>query len=228
MTAARVEHDADVSGEGVAACSTVHLMDQGNLKGKLKKETTYMKFTYKRLLATGVLLASIAASSGLATAQTAEAGQAPVPLVVMSAEPAVTGVIHVLKATYISTCLPNCPIFAIPAGTPVALDAVTTINCPAKVGKTCTITDDAWIELQNTSSTTNNPEALGFYVDGKDADFLYDGGGGTPGGFYFDAIAHKTAVTTVGPGKHTVQTQTYSVSGANGNGWTATYRVYVP
>ena len=91
-----------------------------------------MKFTYKRLLATGVLLASIAASSGLATAQTAEAGQAPVPPVVMSAEPAVTGVIHVLKATYISTCLPNCPIFAIPAGTPVALDAVTTINCPAK------------------------------------------------------------------------------------------------
>jgi hypothetical protein len=195
---------------------------------KLKKEITSMEFTYKRVLAAAGLLALIAASSVLVSAQTPEAGQAPVPPVAMSAEPAVTGVIHVLKATYISTCLPNCPIFAIPAGTPVALDAVTTINCPAKVGKTCTITDDAWIELQNTSSTTNNPEALGFYVDGNDADFLYDGGGGTPGGFYFDAIAHKTAVAKVGPGKHTVQTQTYSVSGANGNGWTATYRVYVP
>ena len=40
---------------------------------------------------------------------------------------------------------------------------------------------------------------------------------------------HKTAVATgVSPGTLTVQTQTYSVFGANALGWTATYRVYVP
>ncbi len=211
-------------GNGIAACSTAGLMDEG----KLKKETTYMKSTYKTVLATGMLLALIAAPTALVTAQTAEAGKAPMPSYAMGAEPAVTGVNHVLKATYIATCLPNCTAFAVGAGSAVPLDAVTTINCPAKAGKTCTITDDAWIEIQNTSSTTNNPEALGFYVDGSDADFLYDGGGGTPGGFYFDAIAHKTAVATVSAGKHTVQTFTYSLFGANADGWTATYRVYVP
>ena len=187
-----------------------------------------MKYTYKTALATGVLLALIAAPTALVKAQTT-AEKSPMPPYAINNGPAVTGVNHVLKATYISTCLPGCTTFAIGAGTAVPLDAVTTINCPAPIGKTCTITDDAWIELQNTSGTTDNPEALGFYVDGADADFLYDGGGGTPGGSLFDAIAHKTAVATgVSHGTHTVQTQTYSVFGANASGWTATYRVYVP
>ena len=145
-----------------------------------------------------------------------------------NAGPQVTAVNHLLKATYISTCLPGCTTFSIAGGTAVPLDAVTTINCPAPIGKTCTITDDAWIELQNTGGS-DNPEALGFYLDGVDADFLYNGSSGTPGGSFFDGLAHKTAVATVvSRGSHTVQTLTYSVLGANASGWTATYRVYVP
>ena len=187
-----------------------------------------MKFTYKTVLATGMLLGIIAASTALLQAQTSDAEKSPMPPFVTSAEPAVTGVNHVLKATYISTCLPGCTTFAIGAGTAVPLDAVTTINCPAKAGKTCTITDDAWIELENPTAGAN-PEALGFYLDGNDADFLYNGGAGTPSASRFDGLAQKTAVATgVSPGSHTVQTLTYSIFGANASGWTATYRVYVP
>ena len=106
-------------------------------------------------------------------AQTA-AETSPMPQHVENAQPAVAGVNHVLKATYISTCLPGCTTFSIAANTAVPLDAVTTISCPAPIGKTCTITDDA------------------------------------------------------SRGSHTIQTQAYSLFGANASGWTATYRVYVP
>lgn len=194
-----------------------------------------MKYKDKGALAMGALLALIAAVSTLTNptasvqAQTGEAEKAPMPPSFLDVGPAVAGVNHVLSKTYINTCLPSCSIFAIGAGAAVPLDKLTTINCSAPVGKTCTITDDAWIQLENTSTTTNNPEALGFYVDGVDADYYYNGGGGTPGGPLYDATAHKTAVATkVSRGTHTVQTLTYSVYGANGNAWTATYRVYVP
>lgn len=194
-----------------------------------------MKYKYKGALAMGALLALIAAVSTLTNptasvkAQTGEVEKALMPPTFLDASPAVAGVDHVLSKTYINTCLPSCSAFAVGAGKAIPLDQLTTINCPAPVGKTCTITDDAWIQLENTSSTTNNPEALGFYVDGVDADFYYNGGGGTPGGPLYDAIAHKTAVAAkVSRGTHTVQTLTYSVDGANGSAWTATYRVYVP
>lgn len=189
----------------------------------------------KRAVTIGLLLALFAAVITLTNptasvkAQSAAEGKAPMPPTFLDVRPAVAGVNHLLKETYISTCLPNCSPFAVGAGTAVPLDAAITISCPAPIGKTCTLTDDAWIQLENTSGTTNNPEALGFYVDGVDADFFYNGGGGTPGGPDYDAIAHKTAVATqVSRGTHTVQTLTYSVFGANGNAWTATYRVYVP
>ena len=194
-----------------------------------------MKYKYKGALAMGALLALIAAVSTLTNptasvkAQTGEAEKAPMPASFLDAGPAVAGINHVLSKTYINTCLPNCSSFTIGAASAIPLDQLTTINCPAAIGKTCTNTDDSWIELENTSTTTNNPEALGFYVDGVDADFFYNGGGGTPGGPQFDAIAHKTAVAKqVSRGTHTVQTLTYSVYGANGGAWTATYRVYVP
>jgi hypothetical protein len=193
-----------------------------------------MEHKYKTAVAKGVRLALIAAAvtlinpNALVNAQTGGAEKAPMPPIAMNVAPEVTGVNHVLKATYIHTCLPSCTSFTVGAETAVPLDAVTKINCPAPIGKTCTITDDAWIELENTSSSAN-PEALGFYVDGNDADFLFNGGAGTPGGGQYDGLAHKTAVATgVSRGTHTVQTLTYSVFGANAAGWTATYRVYVP
>jgi len=176
-----------------------------------------------------IVLCVLAMVSLSAWAQTGAPEKAPAPPSVQNVVPPVAAVNHIIKATYINTCLPSCPVFAIGAGAIVPLDAVTTINCPAPIGKTCTITDDAWLELQNTSATTNNPETLELFVDGVLIDGYYDGGGGTPGGFFFDALAEKTAVaTTVSRGLHTVQTQTDSLDGANGAAWTATYRVYVP
>jgi len=194
-----------------------------------------MKHRYTRPLAIAVLLALVAAvviltkPTASVKAQTGGVPKAPMPPSVINVGPPVTGVHHVLQETYINTCMPNCGVIAISGETLVPLDAATTINCPAPVGKTCTITDDSWIELQNASTATNNPEALAFYVDGILADQFNDGGGGTPGGPEYDAIAHKTSVfRKVSSGTHTVQTQTVSLYGANGGAWTATYRVYVP
>jgi hypothetical protein len=174
------------------------------------------------------VLAITLVTSAFVSAQTGAPTKSPMPRTYTSNQPAVAGVNHVLKATYVSTCLPGCSTFAVAGGTAVPLDALTTINCPAAVGKTCTIVDDAWIELNNPTGAAN-PEALGFYLDGNDADFLYNGGSGTPNGGQFDGLAHKSAVATgVTRGAHTVQTLTYSVFGAFASGWTATYRVYVP
>ena len=195
-----------------------------------------MKHRYTRPLAIAVLLALISAvvvltkPTASVKAQTGAVPKAPMPPSVINVGPPVTAVNHVLKGTYINTCLPApCDLFALGALTIVPLDAVTTIHCPAPIGTTCTITDDAWIELENTSTATNNPEALYFYVDGTPSDPFWDGAGGTPRGQEFDGLAHKTAVTfQVSRGTHTVQTQTLSLAGANGGAWTATYRVYVP
>ena len=79
---------------------------------------------------------------------------------------------HILKGTYISTCLPNCNPFTLMANTSVALDAPTTINCPAAVGSTCTITDTAWLQSQNTGPTGNNAGALQLVLDGAAIDLI--------------------------------------------------------
>jgi hypothetical protein len=191
-----------------------------------------MKNNYQTALANRARLVLIAAtviliiSTPFVNAQSA--AKSSMPPYAVNPGPEVAGVNHVLKATYIHTCLPSCSDFAVGAGDAIPLDALTTITCPAASGKTCTITDDAWIELENTSGKAN-PEALGFYLDSTDADFLYNGGAGTPDGGQYDGLAHKTAVATgVSSGKHTIQTLTYSVFGANASAWTAVYRVYVP
>ena len=195
-----------------------------------------MKHRYTRPLAIAVLLALISAvivltkPTASVKAQTGGMPTAPMPPSDTNVSPpVVTGVNHVLKETYIHTCLPNCNGFAMKSGVYIALDPWTEINCPAPVGKTCTITDDVSISLENTSTTTNNPAALIFYIDGSFQEDYLAGGGGTPGGPYPDAIAQKSAVIArVSPGTHTVQTRTFSLYGAMGQTRTTTYRVYVP
>jgi len=201
-----------------------------------KKEITHMKHRYTRPLAIAVLLALVAAvvvltkPTASVKAQTEGVPKASMVPSVINVGPPVTGVNHVLKGTYINTCMPaNCTLLTIVPGTLVGLDAATTIHCPAPIGTTCTITDDAWIELANSSTAINNPEIVSLYVDGNSTDQFFDGNAGTRSGSAFDGLAQKTAVATkVSPGTHTVQTATSSSYGADGYAWTATYRVYVP
>ena len=130
---------------------------------------------YTRPLAIAVLLALVAAvviltkPTASVKAQTEGVPKAPM----------VTGVNHILQGTYINTCIPSCPPLVIFPEELLPLDAVTTINCPAPTGKTCTITDDMWIELQNTSTNSNNTETLLFSsMAGGFADQFNDGGAG--------------------------------------------------
>jgi hypothetical protein len=181
-----------------------------------------MHYAYKTVVVLGLLLALIAIPTALA--QTAEKGPTPPAI---SVTPAATGVNHALKDTYIATCLPDCGIFAL-TDTLTPLDAATTITCPAATGKTCTITDEVWIETENTSTTTNNPVFLEFYVDGTAVEGFFDGGGGTPGGPLYDSEGFKITLATIGKGTHTIQTEAASEYGANGAAWLVTYRVYVP
>jgi hypothetical protein len=150
-------------------------------------------------------------------AQAAESNQLPV-----------AAVNHILKGTYINTCVPSCNIFTLAANTGVALDAPTTIICPAAVGSTCTITDMAWLQSQNTGSTSNDAGALQLVLDGNTVDFNLSGGS-PANAFYFDGLFSKISVAGgVSRGTHTVQTQARSVKGANGSAWTAKYEVYTP
>jgi len=150
-------------------------------------------------------------------AQAAESNQLPV-----------AAVNHILKGTYINTCVPSCNIFTLAANTGVALDAPTTIICPAAVGSTCTITDTAWLQSQNTGSTSNDAGALQLVLDGNTVDFNLSGGS-PANAFYFDGLFSKISVASgVSRGTHTVQTQARSVKGANGSAWTARYEVYTP
>jgi hypothetical protein len=142
--------------------------------------------------------------------------------------PAVPGVAHTLLTTYIHTCIPNCSTFALPAGTFVPLDAVTTINCAAPLGHTCTITLQAWIQTQNTSSTGNNAGSVNMLVDGRTTP-TYFGGDSPPNAFFYDGLFNRSDVVTgVSRGTHTVRTQARSEFGANGGAWTAIYSVYTP
>lgn len=144
------------------------------------------------------------------------------------AGPAVPGVAHRLLTTYINTCIPNCGTFALPASSFVPLDAVTTINCAAPLGHTCTITLQAWIQTQNPSSTGNNAGAVAMLVDGRIISGYFSGDSPPNAGFYDGLFNRSDVVTGVSRGVHTVQTGAISVYGANGGAWTAIYNVYTP
>ena len=145
-----------------------------------------------------------------------------------AAGPAVPGVAHRLLTTYINTCIPNCGTFALPASTLVPLDAVTTINCAAPLGHTCTITLQAWIQTQNPSSNGNNAGALAMLVDGRITSGYFSGDSPPNAGFYDGLFNRSDVATGVSRGVHTVQTGAFSLKGANGGAWTAIYNVYTP
>jgi hypothetical protein len=175
-----------------------------------------------------VTRANVLASQAQTADEQSEQTMGPPVRAAESNQPPVAAVNHILKGTYINTCLPSCNIFTLTANTSVALDAPTTIICPAAVGSTCTITDTAWLQSQNTGTLGNNAGALQFVVDGTTTDFDFSGGSPADA-FYFDGLYSKISVAVgVTRGTHTVQTQARSVKGANGGAWTAKYEVYAP
>ena len=175
-----------------------------------------------------VTWANVLASQAQTAAEQSEQTMGPPARAAGSSQPPVMAVNHLLRGTYINTCLPNCNIFTLTANTSAALDAPTTINCPAAVGNTCTITDTAWLQSQNTMPTGNNAGALQLVLDGTTVDFNFSGDS-PANAFYFDGLYSKISVASgVSRGPHTVQTQARSVGGANGSAWTAKYDVYTP
>jgi hypothetical protein len=192
----------------------------------------------KGVVTVGILLALIAAIltltnvAALLKAQTAAdpKGNSSAPAAA-SVVPAVAAVNHILKGTYINTCTPytSCPAITLPAATEVALDAPTTITCSAAVGKTCTITDDAWLQLINNTSDGNNAASVTLVLDGVPSATYFSGSTGTPSGTWYDGLASKTDIAiNVAHGTHTVYTEARSEYGGKGGAWVATYRVYVP
>jgi len=137
---------------------------------------------------------------------------------------------HVLKATYINTCLPSsCSSFSLPAATFVSLDSATSISCTAPVGHTCTITDTAWIQTVNTSGSSNNAGSLSLLLDGSSAETFFSGSTGSASGFFLDGLYAKIMVVSgVSKGTHTVQTQARSIDGGTGEANAEKYEVYVP
>jgi hypothetical protein len=175
-----------------------------------------------------VTRSNVLASQGQTADEQSEQTMGPPARAAESNQAPVAAVNHILKGTYINTCLPSCDIFTLAANTSIALDAPTTIICPAAVGSTCTITDTAWLQSQNTGSNGNNAGALQLVIDGTTVDFNLSGGS-PANAFYFDGLYSKISVATgVSRGTHTVQTQARSVKGANGSAWTAKYEVYTP
>jgi hypothetical protein len=143
--------------------------------------------------------------------------------------PPVLATNHVLKATYINTCQPNCSSISLPAGSFVNLDGVTSISCTAPVGKTCTINLEAWIETQDLSGLDGNASSLNLVLDGAQAGQTFFCGSSPVTSGNDTGLAYKSvAITGVSKGTHTVQTQARSINGANGAAWQATYTVYVP
>jgi hypothetical protein len=175
-----------------------------------------------------VTRSNVLASQAQTAGEQAEQTMGPPARAGESNQPPVAAVNHILKGTYINTCLPNCTTFTLTANNSVALDAPTTIICPAAVGSTCTITDTAWLQSQNTGSLSNNAGALQLVIDGATVDFDFSGSSPADA-YYFDGLYSKISVASgVSRGKHTVQTQARSVKGANGGAWTAKYEVYAP
>lgn len=175
-----------------------------------------------------VTRANVHASQAQTADEQSEQTMGPPARTAESNQPPVAAVNHILKGTYINTCLPSCNIFTLEANASVALDAPTTIICPAAVGSTCTITDTAWLQSQNTGANSNNAGGLQLVLDGNTVDFNLSGGS-PANAFYFDGLFSKISVAGgVSRGTHTVQTQARSVKGANGSAWTAKYEVYTP
>jgi hypothetical protein len=179
------------------------------------------------LIATAVIVANVPQSQS----ERERAGLRPAAVSSEAPAPAVAGVSHALKATYINSCIPtsSCSVVTLAAGTFVPLDAPTTISCSAAIGKTCTITDDAWIQTVDTSGTPANAGSITMIVDGVPTPTFYGGDSPATGGANFDGLYNETSIATgVSRGTHTVQTQARSALGAHGFAWTATYHVYVP
>ena len=137
---------------------------------------------------------------------------------------------HVLKSTYINTCIPSntCFSFTLASGAYTAVDAPTTVVCPGTSG-TCLIQADQWLEVGGTTTAGNNT-ALCLLVDGV----IVSAGGfacyyneetPTDGSFIMGSFSQGTNVSA---GSHTVQTTIWTDFGATGAAYTNTYRVYKP
>lgn len=165
--------------------------------------------------------------SGVSAAATKQARSSAVTVhkVVPEVVPATGPKKEVLEATYIESGTSGV---SLPASTPVAIDALHAITCPAPAGATCTITNTVSIQEGLGPNYADNNMAAPWQLDGA---YVGEGGpffssapadGSYAGGTWTDADYGVTA------GKHHVQTFAYSVDGATLANWTITYKVYEP
>jgi len=141
--------------------------------------------------------------------------------------PEVLGTNHVLSRTYINSCIPagTCGLI-VPAKTYTAVDAPTTINCAAPIGKTCTLQADQYL-TRGSNASAANLDGLCLVVDGVQSPTCYYSGEATTD-YSSTALSVSQGPPPLSRGNHTVQTQVYSIDGESVFLYTMTYRLYVP
>jgi hypothetical protein len=128
---------------------------------------------------------------------------------------------HVLKVTYISAAEPANGIPFSRNFTPI--DGVSSISCPAPLGKTCTVAAEINLEAEGTAGDII---ALCAKIDGS---FPANSCPtvGTLGSI--NAVYSWTqTVSGVSKGTHTVQSYVYATGTGDSGSYNVNYRVYVP
>jgi hypothetical protein len=156
----------------------------------------------------------------------AQETQSPSPIAVNDQEnvpseeaPPALATDHVLMATYLNQ-------FAATTGIPfsggsLAIDPLTSISCPAAIGKTCTIEAEIYLQAQ---SNTGGRIALTFALDGTKLSSPFVGTLTSN----FAMFSWPPTARTVSRGNHTVQSFLNTDFSGNSGSYNINYRVYVP
>jgi hypothetical protein len=156
----------------------------------------------------------------------AQETQSPSPIAVNDQEnvpseeaPPALATDHVLMETYLNQFAATTGI-PFPGGS-LAVDPLTSITCPAAIGKTCTIEAEIYLQAQ---SNTGGRIALTFALDGTKLSSPYVGTLTSN----FAMFSWPPTARTVSRGNHTVQSFLNTDNAGNSGSYNINYRVYVP
>jgi hypothetical protein len=126
---------------------------------------------------------------------------------------------HVLMATYVNQFSTTTAI-PFPGGS-LAIDPLTSISCPAPVGKTCTLEAAIYLQAQ---SNSGGRIALTFALDGTKLSSPFVGTLTSN----FAMFSWTPTARTVSRGTHTVQSFLSTDNAGNSGSYNINYEVYVP
>jgi hypothetical protein len=186
--------------------------DKHNIR--LNKVQSAKEIQMKRFLLVPCLITVLA---GLGQAQYHDA-YGTTPRKASQASPAT---LQIIKNTYIVNGFSGASI-PVEVSTPV--DSSSTVTCPGT--KNCLIQADQWVQFYG-NGTSGNATGICLSVDGAWINNACYWAGELNTGVNASQLSTSQGYT-VTPGKHTVQTQVFSLYGGSLGIYSLTYRVYVP